>query len=331
MNLCAFLIAVCLALFGDLSFAQDVPARDTPAQNVQQRADAMMDKARRLSDIRAPNAPAFQLKATFSFTGPGLETVQGTYTEIRVSNLQWRRDTVVKDSRRLEVAGATKIWLLDDTKDFPQPAAQFPSLEDIFPSRTMSFEFESIADHPEMDPPAECAITKPDSRHLKSAFGFDKKSGVLLETIVPESRPANVVERSCDYALFRKFGDYWFPHEIACFEDRHRKLDAKVVDLSLQPAPDPALFTPTPGAIELGRCLAKPHPPRAVQAPNPEWPVGSRDRNSQVMLSLVIDSTGKVQNIKVVNSGGAPIDTAAVSAVRRWRFKPATCNGEPIP
>ena len=37
----------------------------------------MLLHAQQLSDIRSPNAAAFQLKATFSFEGDDLETVQG--------------------------------------------------------------------------------------------------------------------------------------------------------------------------------------------------------------------------------------------------------------
>ena len=63
--------------------AQQIPAPAVPAQNssgqdIQTRADALLSKARQLSDIRSPDAPPFRLKATFSFTGKDLGTVQGT-------------------------------------------------------------------------------------------------------------------------------------------------------------------------------------------------------------------------------------------------------------
>ena len=317
--------------------AQHIPAPAVPAQNssgqdIQTRADALLSKARQLSDIRSPDAPPFRLKATFSFTGKDLGTVQGTYTEVWVSRSQWRRETIVKDLRRLEVAGATRLWTLDNTNDFPAQAAWLPNALEIFPSTLGSLAFESISAHPEMDVPGECALTEPDprNRNTRLAFCFDIKSGVILEKAFPDVRPWNIASDSCDYRSFHRILDRWFPHVIVCFEDRHRKLDVSVVDISSEPSPDPALFTPPPGAIELGICPVKPEPPRGMKTPNPRWPPGS-DQNSQVTVSLVVDAKGKPQNVNVVNSAGAHFDEAAVSTVRSWRFWPATCGGEPMP
>ena len=330
MSLRVFLPVACLVLLPSMCLAQNPPAPGVQ-QDPQTRAEALLDKARQLSDIRSPHSPAFRLKATFSFIGTDLEIVQGTFTEVWASNEQWRRETIVKDYRRVEVGGANRMWKLDNTEDFPEQAAELPRLPQVFPSKSKTFNFESISDRPDANPPAECALTPPDSSHQKSAFCFDKKDGLLLESFFPESRSRNVVENSCDYGSFQKIGVFLFPREMTCFEDRHRKLDAKVVELSLEPSPDPALFAHPAGALELGICPVKAEPPRAVSAPSPRWPVGARDQGSQVMLSLVVDSKGKAQNVKVVNSAGARIDQAAVTTVRNWRFKPAICNGEPMP
>jgi len=47
-------------------------------------------------------------------------------------------------------------------------------------------------------------------------------------------------------------------------------------------------------------------------------------------LWLIIDAKGKPQEVRVTRSGGKPFDDEAVNTVQRWRFKPATCNGEPM-
>jgi protein TonB len=40
---------------------------------------------------------------------------------------------------------------------------------------------------------------------------------------------------------------------------------------------------------------------------------------------------GKPQNLRVTNSAGNNFDQAALDAVRRWKFQPASCNGVPMP
>jgi TonB family protein len=322
MNFRILLAVACVALLPARSFTQ----------NVQQRAEALIDHARRLSDIRSPGAPTFRLKATFSFTGTDLDTVQGTYTEVWASDSQWRRETLVKTAKRVEVGGLSKSWLLDDTDDFPHPATHLPTLLDIFPSKSANLVFESITDYVQSDPPAECAITKPDARHLKSVFCFDKKSGVLLGKILPEVRLRNTVNLSRNYGSFQKFGDFWFPRQMEIREDRHKQLDVSVVELSAEPSPDPALFTPPPGSVELGRCSDKLQLPVAIFTPDTSLPFRLDDYSPVVVtLSLVVDTKGKPQNVKVLRPQHKDYEKSALSSVRGWRFKPATCNGEPMP
>ena len=310
--------AVSLVVFGGTSAAEDA----------QKRAEAMLDRARQLSDIRSPNAPGFRLNVTFSFRGQDLETVQGTYSEVWISSSQWRRETVVGNSRRIEVGGPNKRWLFDTGNDFPDQAARVAALVEMLPTRTAKFEFESITDS---DPSTQCAVTKPKGeKKQKHAFCFDKVSGFLVVNIAPEFVGQWVADYSCDYDKFLKVGDYWFPHEMSCFVDRHRKMEAKVMDLSLAPSLDAAFFTPPTGAVEMGNCSLNPLPPRAVSTPDPSSPLGMRDRQSSVRLWMIVDTKGKPQDLKVSRSGGKQFDGSAMAGVRGWRFKPATCNGEPM-
>ena len=309
---------VLLVVFGGTSAAEDA----------QKRAEAMLNRARQLSDIRSPNAPGFRLSVTFSFRGQSLETVQGTYSEVWISSSQWRRETVVGNSRRIEVGGPNKRWLFDSGNDFPDQAARVPALVEILPARTAKFEFESITDS---DPSTQCAVTKPKGeKKQKHAFCFDKVSGFLVVNVAPEFVGQRVADYSCHYDQFLKVGDYWFPREMSCFVDRHRKMEAKVIDLSPAPSPDAAFFTPPAGAVEMGTCSLNPVPPKAVNTAGPRYPLGMRDRGSSVLLWMIVDTKGKPQDVKVSRSGGKQFDDSAMAAVRAWRFKPATCNGEPM-
>ena len=103
MNVRTLLLSIVLSAVpvGFLT-AQD-PSNLAHKSEIQLRAEALMQKARKLSDIRAKNAPAFRLKATFSFVGKNLENEQGTYTEIWVSDSRWRREIVLGDLHRLEI------------------------------------------------------------------------------------------------------------------------------------------------------------------------------------------------------------------------------------
>ena len=49
------------------------------------------------------------------------------------------------------------------------------------------------------------------------------------------------------------------------------------------------------------------------------------------MLKVLVDASGRVGDIKVARSSGYPnLDTAALKAVRNWRFVPGKRAGIPI-
>ncbi len=82
------------------------------------------------------------------------------------------------------------------------------------------------------------------------------------------------------------------------------------------------------------------HPdPSVIQAKDdpgnrpPQYPAESRQRHEQgtVVLRLHIDTAGAVAWVeKLQSSGHAGLDAAAEAAAARWRFLPATRDGEPI-
>lgn len=300
------------------------------AQDTQKRAEELMQHARQLSDIRSSNAPAFRLKATFSLVGTDLKTTHGTYTEIWLSDSQWRRETVVNIIHRIEVGTADRIWRLDNSTDFPESAARLPELMNVFPQPSRTFQFESITDVEDQKIAEQCATTRPGPQNEKYRFCFDQKSGALLAKLSPQFRP-KMTDYSCFYGIFRKFGSSWFPHEMACFENKQRKVEAQVIELSTESSANPSLFIPPPAAIELGKCIGTlSHPVAAPLNPEPDLPKDTK-QNSFVVLSMIVDTQGKTQDVQVTQSGGAGFNEQAVKTVQKWRFTPGTCDGKPIP
>ncbi|HET6179493.1 MAG TPA: energy transducer TonB [Candidatus Sulfotelmatobacter sp.] len=298
------------------------------AQEVQARAEAMLVHARQLSDIRSPGAPAFRLQATFSFLGDNLEPVQGTYTETWFSDLQWRRETVIGDSRHIEIAGSTKYWRVYPD-GFPAQAIRLPALMTFLPPASLQLSFASISEHATPSVIAECAYSRPVAQNQSFVFCFEKKSGVLLEKTLPEKRPRNVVSFSCEYGSFRKFGNYEFPHEVVCLEDRHKTISADIVDLSIEPPMDPALFTPPADAIELDRCFGKTVRPTLSDF-DLMIPDVDLDRVAWITVWFVVDTKGRPQDLRILRSISKGSHEKALDKVRNSRFNPGTCDGKPI-
>jgi protein TonB len=67
-------------------------------------------------------------------------------------------------------------------------------------------------------------------------------------------------------------------------------------------------------------------PPLLIRRVEPEYPELARKLHQEgvVILRAVITVSGAVDDVQVVKSGGPMLDAAALAAVRRWVYKPAT-------
>lgn len=72
--------------------------------------------------------------------------------------------------------------------------------------------------------------------------------------------------------------------------------------------------------------------PRVISRVVPNYPSSARARGIEgtVVLRAIVHRDGRVSDVEVLRDIGGAAGDAAAEAVRRWRFKPATVNGEPI-
>jgi len=73
--------------------------------------------------------------------------------------------------------------------------------------------------------------------------------------------------------------------------------------------------------------------PRYRNNPRPEYPADARRMRKEglVMLSVRVGTDGRPTDVTLKKSSGVPsLDEAAIRAVRRWIFDPATVGGIPV-
>jgi protein TonB len=110
-------------------------------------------------------------------------------------------------------------------------------------------------------------------------------------------------------------------------------------------APRPAAVAPTPTPGNPGAAVSgapggtgrgrggKSSGPGYLSNPKPPYPPESRAAGEQgvTYLRVSLDATGRPTSVNVIRgSGYSRLDGAAREAVRRWRFKPAMRDGEPM-
>lgn len=71
----------------------------------------------------------------------------------------------------------------------------------------------------------------------------------------------------------------------------------------------------------------------AILAPKPvatPLPALSKTLHGNLKVRFVIGTDGRLHKLAIVNSAGRAADSRAVNALRRWRYRPAMCNGVPM-
>jgi protein TonB len=75
------------------------------------------------------------------------------------------------------------------------------------------------------------------------------------------------------------------------------------------------------------------NPPISVKRVEPLYPDIARKARIEgiVILETIIDRDGNVTDVRVLKGLPLGLDQSAVEAVKRWKFKPGTLNGQPVP
>jgi protein TonB len=73
-------------------------------------------------------------------------------------------------------------------------------------------------------------------------------------------------------------------------------------------------------------------PPVLVTRVEPVYPETARKAHLSgvVVLQAVIDASGRVKDLRVVKSSGELLDAAAIAAVEKWIYRPATLSGRAV-
>jgi protein TonB len=91
------------------------------------------------------------------------------------------------------------------------------------------------------------------------------------------------------------------------------------------PNPDATAGADSLGSGNINIALASYFP-----SPNPDLSVLPQGTKGDVVLDIVIDTSGKISDIKMASGLGHGIDESVIATVQQWVFHPATRDGQPV-
>jgi protein TonB len=118
------------------------------------------------------------------------------------------------------------------------------------------------------------------------------------------------------------------PEPIRTPEEIRSEIDLPQTDVIFDIPEGPPPSEPE-GPIHVGGDVAAPN---KISAPQPQYTEIARKARIQgvVIVQAIINKQGNVTDVKVLKGRPRGRDQAAVEAIRKWRFEPATLNGKPV-
>ena len=297
-------------------------------ESKKEEAAHLISNVKRLSDIRAEGSPAFQLKAKVQLFGMNGTAAEGTYLEDWNSPEVWRTEIEASGFSQIEVAKNRTVSIM----------STLPLLTDFISPRITALHEHLVAFHLDGNwlledewRPSKITDQEAGSMSLRcidvespfswqGALCFDRNTGL----IAAKSTTKKDAPYGCTYANYQKFGDKWFPRTIECYREGRPALEATVVELVKQTAPD-SLFADPPGARDLSYCPHEGFPAKVVSAD-----IMSFHLPASVGVSFIVGADSKPRDPHVTHSGGAAADKSALRGLDHWGFKAATCDGKAV-
>lgn len=89
----------------------------------------------------------------------------------------------------------------------------------------------------------------------------------------------------------------------------------------------------TPNGMIVYRVGGDVKAPVKISGDDPQYPkeLAAKKIGGLIILEAIIDEQGRVTDIHTLLSPNSDLTDAAIKALKSWRFRPGTSNGQPVP
>ena len=262
-------------------------------------------------------------------TGRG-EPVRGEYGLYWVSTSQWREEIKLGTYYRIRVGNEQGYWQASNLEYQPEVIFDLDRLLSLKGALTIG-QSESLSKVGVRRGSASSEYCS----EVKGKFGrirtlcFRNPTGELSSVDYPATEPGNPSEISrVEYSSFKTMEGKSIPLEVEGFHGRKPELVLTITKIEAMPEHDTGLFERPPNSEFWETCdeVTEPKLTHMVFLDSPR-PV---EFTKSVTLYLVVETDGLPSHITVIQGRDSVLDAAAVSAARKWRYKPAMCGNAPV-
>ncbi len=163
-----------------------------------------------------------------------------------------------------------------------------------------------------------------------AAWCMEKKHGQDRERLCIDATRNLVLTSSWEeFYDFAPLGEVMFPRRIRFIDPDLVPMEIRDIKISPYPAENTLFEIPTK-TIELESCENGKDAQILEQTVPVRSNLAQHVTNSKILLYTFIDKEGQVAGAKILSLVQPGFDERVLAAVKKWRFKPATCDTRPV-
>jgi TonB family protein len=259
--------------------------------------------------------------------------VNGSYTLNWVSPSRWREEIRFGNYERLRVGEANGYWQRSGLNYQPEVVFELDRLlhvRDVL--RVASKQTLGKIKNREKDGIRQKCTEVKWITQVDRVICFDEAGGNLLSVEYPrgQNQSPPVMSR-IEYSAFNTIDGKRVPYEIRALRDKKPTAAVKILEIVKTNEENAAQFEKLENAEFWPHCDDM-QEVESVSRIQPVYPMSARTNREQgrVILYAVIEADGSLSHLTVIQRATPTLESAAVEAVRHWRYKPASCGQLPI-
>jgi TonB family protein len=284
----------------------------------------IFEKARSISNLKAPGMPGFRLSGELRIWGKKGSPSQGKYLYAWTPEGKWREEINLSGYKRVRSGDGKEFWQVRSSATENPSVFELDQLLRI--GHKLDFEKGDTLKklHSENVDGTEADCLRYEShRGLVETFCFNPSSGELLK-YTPENNSSEVPWRAPwqEYSQFQEWSGKRFPRTLRGFNGKHLVMELQLGDITSLPEPPKDYFDAPESATLWSDCTAGAEW-QVKDMTQPSYPVSARMNSKEGTVSLyaVIEEDGHVSGLHVLHSAGTELDQAASNAVTQWRYE----------
>jgi TonB family protein len=278
--------------------------------------------------------PSFQMKASVQIESQG-KLVDGTYQLLWNGPAQWREEIRFPGYTEVQVGGKGTVWIQRSTDFYPlriydlHAALGFGAgAADSSSGPVGSLVQSSLTQKDKIKKMRE----RKEHGEMQTCIEYENETKRSSELCVNQN--TNTLARGSFYVdrnIQPVGGGKVYPRFLSFVENGKTLADASVTEFTTSDQFPPNSFTPPAGISPQAGCM-NPVPFRLIKRLVPQYPESAREQHIQglVALDAWIGLDGVPRIGKVVAHASPELEQSSASAIKEWRYDPATCNGKAV-